>query len=377
MCASSWVRHETQPAFVVAEVVGAVGRHCPDGDEGKRQRRGVAVRLVVGVDDHDLDSADLLPVARLVPRQDLARHGRGLARHGFVALGKVHRDLIGGHRMEVVRGRVGGGVRGARRKDQEEGGREKSWEGRLVGPRACGSQPDIAAHDALFLAPHPPSLAPGRRMRRGAAGRPRSRRRRAGDAGRRASRPGPCAAADDGGRRAHRSRRTPRAARARAGAPRGGGPRRHGRGPRLAACRTPPAPSGGSPERFLGMVLRRAGDPAWIVPAFERDRGLEQIRRGDGRAVLAGGRVALRPGGDGRSPIAAPRRANRHRGDPVLRVLRRHRPGPARGEALKRHPGHGRVPDGEERPRAPRSCVARAPSPWRPTAPCSRRSPRA
>ena len=120
-------QHEAQPAFVVAEVVGAVRRHRTDGDEGKRQRRGVAVRLVVGVDDHDLDPADPLPVARLVPRQDLARHRRGLARRGLVALGKVHRDPIGGHRPEVVRGRVGGGLRGSRRESQKEEGREKSW----------------------------------------------------------------------------------------------------------------------------------------------------------------------------------------------------------------------------------------------------------
>jgi Xaa-Pro dipeptidase len=36
----------------------------------------------------------------------------------------------------------------------------------------------------------------------------------------------------------------------------------------------------GLSERFLGMVLGRTGDPAWIAPAFERDRALEQIRLG-------------------------------------------------------------------------------------------------
>jgi len=36
----------------------------------------------------------------------------------------------------------------------------------------------------------------------------------------------------------------------------------------------------GLSERFLGMVLARNGDPVWIVPAFERDRALEQIRVG-------------------------------------------------------------------------------------------------
>ena len=36
----------------------------------------------------------------------------------------------------------------------------------------------------------------------------------------------------------------------------------------------------GLSERFLGMVLGRTGDPAWVTPAFERDRALEQIRVG-------------------------------------------------------------------------------------------------
>ncbi len=36
----------------------------------------------------------------------------------------------------------------------------------------------------------------------------------------------------------------------------------------------------GLSERFFGFVLGRRGDPTWIVPAFERDRALEQIRTG-------------------------------------------------------------------------------------------------
>jgi Xaa-Pro dipeptidase len=36
----------------------------------------------------------------------------------------------------------------------------------------------------------------------------------------------------------------------------------------------------GLSERFFGCVLGRRGDPVWVVPAFERDRGLEQIRQG-------------------------------------------------------------------------------------------------
>jgi Xaa-Pro dipeptidase len=33
-------------------------------------------------------------------------------------------------------------------------------------------------------------------------------------------------------------------------------------------------------ERFLGMVLTREGDPAWVTPAFEKARAQEQIRIG-------------------------------------------------------------------------------------------------
>ena len=37
----------------------------------------------------------------------------------------------------------------------------------------------------------------------------------------------------------------------------------------------------GLSERFLGMVLGRTGEPAWVTPAFEKDRALEQIRVGE------------------------------------------------------------------------------------------------
>jgi len=36
----------------------------------------------------------------------------------------------------------------------------------------------------------------------------------------------------------------------------------------------------GLSERFLGIVLGRSGDPAWVAPAFEKDRALEQVRGG-------------------------------------------------------------------------------------------------
>jgi Xaa-Pro dipeptidase len=36
----------------------------------------------------------------------------------------------------------------------------------------------------------------------------------------------------------------------------------------------------GLSERFFGAVVTREGDPAWVTPAFEKARGLEQIRVG-------------------------------------------------------------------------------------------------
>src|SRR5262249_21455063 len=36
----------------------------------------------------------------------------------------------------------------------------------------------------------------------------------------------------------------------------------------------------GISERFFGMVLTKDGDPAWVTPAFEKQRALEQIQHG-------------------------------------------------------------------------------------------------
>src|SRR5688500_4839830 len=36
----------------------------------------------------------------------------------------------------------------------------------------------------------------------------------------------------------------------------------------------------GASERFFGAVLTREGDPAWVTPAFEKSRALEQVRIG-------------------------------------------------------------------------------------------------
>src|SRR5262245_60926652 len=37
----------------------------------------------------------------------------------------------------------------------------------------------------------------------------------------------------------------------------------------------------GTSERFFGAVLTRDGYPSWITPAFEKERGLEQIKLGE------------------------------------------------------------------------------------------------
>src|SRR5437762_5512487 len=36
----------------------------------------------------------------------------------------------------------------------------------------------------------------------------------------------------------------------------------------------------GLSERFFGAVITREGEPAWVTPAFEKARGLEQIQLG-------------------------------------------------------------------------------------------------
>jgi Xaa-Pro aminopeptidase len=36
----------------------------------------------------------------------------------------------------------------------------------------------------------------------------------------------------------------------------------------------------GMSERFFGMVLTREGEPAWVTPAFEKQRALEQVQHG-------------------------------------------------------------------------------------------------
>lgn len=60
----------------------------------------------------------------------------------------------------------------------------------------------------------------------------------------------------------------------------------------------------GLSERFLGFVLGRAGDPVFVVPAFERDRALEQVP--PGASVVAWE--------EDQSPYAAVARALRERG---------------------------------------------------------------
>jgi Xaa-Pro dipeptidase len=68
----------------------------------------------------------------------------------------------------------------------------------------------------------------------------------------------------------------------------------------------------GDSERFFGAVLTREGDPAWVTPAFEKARALEQIRVGaDVRAweedespyALVAGILRDRKAGSGRVGI--------------------------------------------------------------------------
>jgi Xaa-Pro dipeptidase len=66
----------------------------------------------------------------------------------------------------------------------------------------------------------------------------------------------------------------------------------------------------GLSERFLGMVLGRAGDPVWVVPAFEKDRALEQVRVG----------TDVRPWHEDESPYALVARALGDRGAATSRV---------------------------------------------------------
>jgi hypothetical protein len=107
-------QHQPQPALVVAEAVAAVRRHRTDRHQRVGQRRREPVRQVVGVDDHELDAAELRAVARLVVRQDLARDRGGRARQLFEALVEVNRDPVGVDRAEMVLGRIGRGVRDGR-----------------------------------------------------------------------------------------------------------------------------------------------------------------------------------------------------------------------------------------------------------------------
>jgi len=66
----------------------------------------------------------------------------------------------------------------------------------------------------------------------------------------------------------------------------------------------------GLSERFLGLVLGRAGDPVWITPAFEEDRAREQVRVG----------TDVRPWQEDETPYALVAQALRERGAAAGRV---------------------------------------------------------
>ena len=133
----------------------------------------------------------------------------------------------------------------------------------------------------------------------------------------------------------------------------------------------------GLSERFLGMVLGRTGDPVWVAPAFEKDRALEQIRVG----------TDVRAWQEDESPYALVARALADRGAATGRVGIEETmpfafsdgiaPGAARRAPRERDAGHRGLPHGEGRPRARAHAPRLRDHARPPTAPSSRRSPRA
>ncbi len=128
---------EAEPALVVAEVVGAVGGDRADRDERKGKRRREAVRLVVGVDEDDVDAPDPLTVALLVAGEDLGGEGRGLAGHPLEALVEVDRDAVGRDGLKAVPRRVGGGCSGGGTEEGDE--RQRGDDGRSAPAARRGS----------------------------------------------------------------------------------------------------------------------------------------------------------------------------------------------------------------------------------------------
>ena len=107
----------------------------------------------------------------------------------------------------------------------------------------------------------------------------------------------------------------------------------------------------GLSERFFGAVITREGDPAWVTPAFEKARALEQIEIG----------TDVRAWEEHESPSALvasilrerkATRPRRDRRDDAVRVRERDRGGPARGPPGQRDAGHRRLPHDQGRPRA-------------------------
>ena len=113
---------EAQPAFVVAELVAAVGSDRAHVDERIRERRREAVRVVLVVREDDVHAAHPVPVARLVPLEDVRGEDGRLARRSLQPLVEVHRHPLALERPEAVARRE---VRGVRRRAQQEKKKEK------------------------------------------------------------------------------------------------------------------------------------------------------------------------------------------------------------------------------------------------------------
>ena len=108
----------------------------------------------------------------------------------------------------------------------------------------------------------------------------------------------------------------------------------------------------GDSERFFGAVLTREGDPAWVTPAFEKERALEQVKVGsDVRAWEEDESPYDVVAAILRDRKAAAGRVGIEETMPV-RVRGRDREGRARRAARQRHGRDRGLPDDQGRARA-------------------------
>ncbi|PYQ06476.1 MAG: hypothetical protein DMF82_06145, partial [Acidobacteria bacterium] len=273
-----------EPVVVVAQLVVAVGRHRAHVHERVGQRGGEAVGVVVHVGEHDLHAARAHAVPPLVRGEDLGGQRRRLPRHGLEALVVVHRHPLRGQGPEAkARGKARGG--------------------RAPWPRGRQDGQDPDAHQSVRQARAGPKHG-GRRVARrctiaalwhhGGPAMPLTRRRllqlsSAATLGAavpaRAAAPEslPAAIAElnpmtEGVSAIGPDERKVRIARAqKLMAEEGLDAVVLASGTSLAYLT---GAEWGLSERFFGAVLLREGEPAWVTPAFEKERALQQIHFG-------------------------------------------------------------------------------------------------